>query len=213
MGKATLDKPGNRDLVLSQIRRQHGLEVGVWELVGIVRSTYQEYKSKHPDFAAEVEKIREEFEKPRRPCDNVKLQERANELLERYIEGGCKTKRWQRFMKAIPKKDKDGHPILDATGQQAYDYIITRVIETIYDNGINLKAYEKIFPEDYYSEKSLKFIVASQFQHIQENITDQEKQQVIIEWLKQFKDDFYLEMAAITGYTPKPKTKKQSFFS
>ena len=208
MGKATLDKPENRDLVLSQIRRQHGLEVGVWELVGIIKRTYYQYKDNHPDFAAEVEKIREEFETPLKPCDDIELRQMARDLLKKYVKGGCKTKRWQRIMLAIPLFNNDKSPKLDKKGQQEYRYVIEKVIETTYDNGINLKAYEKIFPDEYYSEKSLKFIVASQFQHIQEKITDQEKQQAIIEWLKQFKDDFYLEMAAITGYTPKPKAKK-----
>lgn len=205
MGKATLDKPENRELVLSQIRRQHGLEVGVWELVGIVKSTYQEYKSRHPDFAAEVEKIRKEFEKPRKPCDNIALQNRANEIFEEYIQGGCQKKHWRRIMDAIPLYHEDGTPQLDKKGQQEYRYVVRKVIENIYNNGINLRAYEKIFPEDIYSERSLKFIVASQFQHIQENITDQDEQHIIVKWLKQFKDDFYVEMAAITGYTPKAK--------
>lgn len=206
MGKATLDKSRNRDLVLSQIHRQHGLEVGVWELVGIKERTYYQYKRNHPDFATEVEKIREEFETPARPCDDIELRQMARDLLKNYVMGGCKTKRFRRIMDAVPKRNDDGSPKLDAKGQQIYNYIVRKVVEDIYDNGINLKAYEKIFPDDIYSEKSLKFIVASQFQHIQEKVIDAEKQRVIIEWLRQFKDDFYLEIAAITGQTPKSKS-------
>lgn len=205
MGKAALDKPENQEIVLSQIHRQHGLETGVWDLAGIKESTYYQYKKNHPEFAAKVQEIRKSFEKPHPPHTNLELRKIADDLLEKYLRGGCKTTRWQRIMQAIPLFNEDKTPKLDAKGQQEYRYVIEKVIETIYDNGINFKAYEKVYPEDIYSEKSLKFIVASQFQHIQENITDQDEQHIIVKWLKKFKDDFYVEMAAITGYTPKPK--------
>lgn len=200
---AVLDKPKNQTKILAQIEQQRGIEIDVWTSVDISLRSYNRYKRSHPEFVEKIEKIQESFQVTRRPKDDEELRQMGQDLFKQYIMGGCRKRRFRRIMDAIPLKNPDGSHKVNKKGEKLYDYVTVQAIETVYENGIDLKAWEKIFPDEPYSERSLRFIVASQYQDISDHIESIDEQQVIIRWLKEFKDRFIMEMAAITGITPK----------
>jgi hypothetical protein len=195
-GKARLADPHYRQLALDQIRRQRGMETGVWDIIGIKEGTYYTYKRRHKDYAAAVEAVRQEFAQVVYPYDDRELQEIAIKVLRDYITGGCKTKRLRRVMDATLLVNPDGSPKLDSKGQPRYEYTVKQVVEDIYDNGINLKAYEKVVPEERLTERTIKFCLASMIQDIQEQPLSDSQRLFLYDYLRGFKERAFLELAA-----------------
>jgi hypothetical protein len=195
--KPTLDNAKNQSIVLDQIDRQRGLETGVWELVNLEERSYYAYKAKHEEFHAKVEAIREKYSEITPPYNDKELQKRAVQVLTEYVNGGFKTRQIHRTLKPIPLFEQDGvTPRRNKLGHRMYDYEEKEIREILYENGFNEKAYNKVFPEERLTEKSLKFCLASIVQDVQEQpIPDAEKIK-LYDYLRGFKERALLELAA-----------------
>lgn len=160
---ATLASPENQETVFDYIR-QTRFEQDVWKLFDLERSTYYKYKKNHPVFKEKVNKLLAAV-KVVPISEDSELIQQGKERFRNWVLGGCskKQRKTRTRKQAVPLYEEDGKtPQKDENGKRRYAFELLWLDEEEieYDNGMNLKALELIFPKALFSEKSLNYFTS-----------------------------------------------------
>ncbi len=183
--------------------KQTRVEDGCWAVFGKSSATYYRYKAKDKEFREKVNTLLDQVRQV--PInEDPELIKEGKQLFKNWFLGGCKTTRRRIKYTSVPCYNPDGSVMRNKKGEAIVDWVPSELTVDVYDNGVNLKAMELIFPPKNFAENALTLVLCSQYELLQERkqSLDPALYSELVEFLNTFRVEAVRELRAMGKPTP-----------